>query len=78
MHSHITRQMRSSPSRISRSLRQACSLASITPLMGRPVAWVWASSSAAVRNGYGTGVVSGTTRAAPVAASSTTKPPPTE
>ena len=46
--------------------------------IGSPVASVWASSSAPVRNGYATGVSSTLIRSAPVAVSSTTKPPPTE
>lgn len=63
---------------MSASLRQERSLASITSLIDRPVAVVCASSCAPVRKGYRTTVLSGLIRSAPAAASSTTKPPPTE
>ena len=77
-HSRITRQISSSPPRTSASLRQDSSLASITSLIDRPVSEVTVSSSAPVRNGCRTRVVSALIRSAPAAASSTTNPPPTE
>src|SRR5262249_40203218 len=77
-HSCITCQIRSRPARISASSLRAFSLASITPLIGRPVFPVWASSSAPVPNGYGTGVASASIRGAPSESSPRTKPPPME
>jgi hypothetical protein len=77
-HSRITRQISSSPARISASLRQDRSLASMIPLIDSPVSAVRASNSAPVVNGYRTRVVSGLIRSAPLAVSSTTNPPPTE
>ncbi len=74
----MTSQIRSKPARISSALRHACSLASMMPLIGSPVARQCASSSAPEVKGYSTGVVSGVMRSSPAAVSSTTKPPPTE
>ena len=77
-HSCMTCQIASSPALTSASGRLTHSLAIITPLMGSPVRWVWASSSAPLRKGSGTGVASGTIRGAPASSSPSTKPPPTE
>jgi hypothetical protein len=74
----MTDQICSSPARICSSLRSTSSFCSITQLIDRPVARVWASSSAPVRNGYGTGVVSATTAGRPASSSPRTNPPPTE
>ena len=63
---------------MSASLRHDFSFASMIAEIGSPVASVCASSSTPVRNGYATGVSSTLIRSAPVAVSSTTKPPPTE
>ncbi len=77
-HSCITDQISSSPVRISSSLRQAFSFSSIRPEMDSPVSRLSRSSSSPVRKGYFSTVSSGLTRSAPIASSSTTKPPPTE
>ena len=50
-HSCITRQIRSRPARTAASSLRTFSLAIITPLIGRPVFSVWASSSAAESKG---------------------------
>lgn len=75
----MTRQMSSSPERISASVRQASSFSSIIEEMDRPVSRESLSSSSPVRNGCFSTVSSGTIGFSPAtASSSTTKPPPTE
>ena len=58
-HSCITAQMSSRPARTSASLRHACSLASITPLIGSPVSAQLGEQLGAGRNGYGSAGVVG-------------------
>lgn len=74
----MTRQMSSSPERISSSVRQARSFSSISEEMDRPVSRESRSSSSPVRKGCFSTVSSSTIRSSPTASSSTTKPPPTE
>ena len=59
--------MSSRPARTSASVRQAVSLASITPLMGRPDSAQRTSSSSPEVNGYGSTVSSALIRSAPAA-----------
>ena len=56
----------------------ACSFSIISAGTDRPVSSVRVRSAAPVSKGCGTTVSSGLMRSAPVADSSTTKPPPTE
>ena len=77
-HSCMTAQMCSSDARVSSSGRQDPSLASMIPAIDLPSRRQCSRSRPPVVNGCGTSVVSWTTRSAPVASPSTTKPPPTE
>lgn len=77
-HSRIACQISSRPARISSSVRQARSFSSISAEIDRPVSCVRRSNSSPVRKGYFRTVSSSLMRSAPIASSSTTKPPPTE
>lgn len=77
-HACMTRQISSSPVRISSSVRQARSFSSISEEIDRPVSRARRSSSSPVRKGYFRAVSSSLMRSAPTASSSTTNPPPTE
>ena len=78
MHSCMTDQVLSRPARTSASGRRTHSFASITWLMRRFWSLQKLSSSVPVRNGYGTGVGSGSSWGCPDSSSSRTNPPPIE